>query len=74
MSEDGDLHHQQQKCNTNGNDNDSDTKHEEVFEENESNLDIFDNDVQEEALKETAASQQKKIQHSDHHGNAHTVL
>ena len=70
MPEDGDLHHQQQKCNTDGNDNDSDTKREEVFEENESNLDIFNNDVQEEALiKETAESQQKKMQHSDHHGN-----
>ena len=72
MSEDGDLHHQQQKCNADGNDNDTDTKHEEVSEENEGNLDIFD-DVLEEA-PEATKSQQKKIQHSDHHGNAHTVL
>ena len=46
---------QQWKCNnTDGNNNDTVTKSEEVFEENESDVDIFDDDVLEEAQTEIA--------------------
>ena len=48
---------QQWKCNnTDGSNNDAVTKSEEVFEENVRDLDIFDDDVLEEAQTEIAVT------------------
>ena len=62
----------QQKQNISDGDVNIDTKPTEVSEENESNLDTFKGDMQEDAQTETAKSQQKKLQHSDHHSIAYS--
>ena len=62
----------QQKHNISDGDVNIDTKPAEVSEENGSNLDIFKGDMQGDAQVETAKSQQKKLQHSDHHGIAYS--
>ena len=69
-----DRNQQQRRNTTDDSDVTTDAKLEEVFEENESNLNIIDDDLLVEAQTKTIESQQKEFQHGDHHGIVQLII